>query len=517
MSSPVPEKHSNLSTISTLASFATVIIALFVIAAWWSGRIDLAGITRDYVPMSLSVALSVLLLGGAISLKASLAPNSRIGGISTVMAIAVLLISCWVLFEFAANTEFSIDNLLGEGRGNAVGYELAQPSPISTITLLTASLAALMTFNERLSTKGKLLISGLSIFVAAIGLLITLGYAYGSPLLYGGDLRPVSVLAGVSYLLLGAALITLQGPSRWPVSEFIGPSVSARLLRTFVPLVVIVVLISGSLSNSVLSSSGNPALSASVIALVTALVVGFIVTRLSSRIGGQIDTTNALLLEAQNELKLANEKLHVLGSITRHDALNRLAVVLGRLELLQDQVKDKDIQKQIDQTLASAHAIERIIQFTGEYQKIGVGGPVWVDVDDAFRESVMGVDHEKVSTSSEVQGIELHADRMFEKVLANLVDNSLRHGRGLKNIRMYHRMDGNGLVLIYEDDGGGLSADDKANLFKRGHGKHTGLGMFLSKEILEFSGLSILETGQTGVGVRFEIHVPPDKFRSRTR
>ncbi len=93
MSSPVPEKHSNLSTISTLASFATVIIALFVIAAWWSGRIDLAGITRDYVPMSLSVALSVLLLGGAISLKAGLSPHSRIGGFSTVMAVAVLLIS----------------------------------------------------------------------------------------------------------------------------------------------------------------------------------------------------------------------------------------------------------------------------------------------------------------------------------------------------------------------------------------------------------------------------------------
>jgi signal transduction histidine kinase len=493
------------------------VVALVVIAAWWSGRIVLASMTSNYVPMTLSVALSVLLLAGAILLRSRLPVTSWTGKIPTVMAILVMLLSCWVLLEFAAGTEFSIDRLLGAGRGTAVGYVLAQPSPISTITLLAASLATVLSFDGKWLSIRRIVISGLSLFIFSVGVLITLGYAYGSPLLYGGDVRPVSVLAGISFALLGTALMSLQGPDQWPVSAFVGPSVKARLLRSFVPLVVFVVLISGSLSNTALSSSSNPALTASVIALLTALVIGYLVTRLSGRIGGQIDGTNALLVETQNELKQANEKLHVLGSITRHDVLNRLAVVLGRLELLQKESKDKETQKQISQSLASAQAIEKIIQFTGEYQKIGVGGPMWIDVEDAFREAVRGVDLEKVSTSSEVPGIELLADRMFEKVLANLVDNSLRHGKNLKTMRLHHRKDDDGLVLVYEDDGGGLSEDDKANLFKRGHGKHTGLGMFLSKEILEFSGMSIRETGKTGVGARFEIKVPADKFRLRAR
>ncbi|MFH1579270.1 MAG: HAMP domain-containing sensor histidine kinase, partial [Thermoplasmatota archaeon] len=305
--------------------------------------------------------------------------------------------------------------------------------------------------------------------------------------------------------------------NQWPVSAFVGSSVRARLLRAFLPLVVFVVLVSGSLSNRALSTSSNPALAASLIALLTAMAVGYIISRLSRSIGGEIDRSTALLLETQNELKQVNEKLHVLGSITRHDVLNRLVVVLGRLELLQGGSKDKETQKQISQSLASAQAIERIIQFTGEYQKIGVGRPVWIDVEEAFREAVRGVDQEEIAVRSEVSGIEVLADSMFAKVLANLVDNSLRHGKNVKTMKLHRRKDEDGLMLVYEDDGGGLSEEDKANLFQRGHGKHTGLGMFLSKEILEFSGMSVRETGKTGVGARFEIKVPTDKFRSRAR
>jgi signal transduction histidine kinase len=517
MSPPTSPQHPVLLRISTSTSIIAVVVAMVVIAAWWSGRIVFASVTSGYVPMTLSVALSVLLLSGAILMRTRLAVTSWTGWMPMAMAILVMILSFWVLLEFAAHTGFSIDRLLGEGRAPAVGYVLAQPSPISTATILAASLAAVLSFNVKWLNRVRFVISGLSLFIFSVGVLTTLGYAYGSPLLYGGDVRPVSVLSGISYILIGTALLSLQGPDHWPVSAFVGASVKAKLLRTFVPLVVFVVLVSGSLSNTAIASSSNPALTASLIALLTALAVGYLITRLSWRIGGQIDRTNALLLETQKDLKLANEKLHVLGSITRHDVLNRLAVILGRLELLQSETKDKETHKQVSQSLASAQAIEKIIKFTGEYQNIGVGGPAWIDVEDAFREAVRGVDHDKVTTTSDVLGVELLADRMFEKVLANLVDNTLRHGKNVKTVRLLHQKGDAGLVLIYEDDGGGLSPEDKANLFKRGHGKHTGLGMFLSKEIMEFSGMSIRETGETGVGARFEIRVPADKFRIRAR
>lgn len=45
-------------------------------------------------------------------------------------------------------------------------------------------------------------------------------------------------------------------------------------------------------------------------------------------------------------------------------------------------------------------------------------------------------------------------------------------------------------------------------IFESGFEKNTGLGLFLSGEILYICGLEIKETGEYGKGARFEVHVP---------
>ena len=58
--------------------------------------------------------------------------------------------------------------------------------------------------------------------------------------------------------------------------------------------------------------------------------------------------------------------------------------------------------------------------------------------------------------------------------------------------------------------------NDEEKIFQNGFGKNTGIGLFLSREILAINDLSITETGTEGTGARFEISVPAGKFRSRT-
>ena len=55
-----------------------------------------------------------------------------------------------------------------------------------------------------------------------------------------------------------------------------------------------------------------------------------------------------------------------------------------------------------------------------------------------------------------------------------------------------------GLVLVFEDDGMGIAGEDKKHLFERGFGKNTGLGLFLSREILSITGITIRETERSG-------------------
>jgi signal transduction histidine kinase len=58
--------------------------------------------------------------------------------------------------------------------------------------------------------------------------------------------------------------------------------------------------------------------------------------------------------------------------------------------------------------------------------------------------------------------------------------------------------------------------EDKKKLFRKGFGKHTGLGLFLSREILAITGITIAENGIPGKGARFEITVPDGNHRIST-
>jgi signal transduction histidine kinase len=66
---------------------------------------------------------------------------------------------------------------------------------------------------------------------------------------------------------------------------------------------------------------------------------------------------------------------------------------------------------------------------------------------------------------------------------------------------------------VCEDNGGGIDRETKKHLFKHGFGKHTGFGLFLIREILSITGITIDENGEPGKGARFEIIVPNDMYR----
>ena len=102
---------------------------------------------------------------------------------------------------------------------------------------------------------------------------------------------------------------------------------------------------------------------------------------------------------------------------------------------------------------------------------------------------------------------------MIQKVFENLMENTLRHAEeaGRVEIRCEER-DGQ-LAIIWEDDGPGIPDSEKERIFERGVGKHTGLGLFLSREILAITGISIQETGEYGKGARFEMLVPEEGWR----
>jgi signal transduction histidine kinase len=154
--------------------------------------------------------------------------------------------------------------------------------------------------------------------------------------------------------------------------------------------------------------------------------------------------------------------------------------------------------------------IQSQIEFTRIYQDLGTLEPQWIALDTVMPYSQLPA---SIILNADVKEVAIFADSMLEKVFSNLLDNSIRHGERVTEIRVSSQKSGTNLVVIWEDNGRGISSDEKERIFDRGHGKNTGLGLFLVREILSLTNITITETGVAGKGARFEMIIPVSGYR----
>jgi signal transduction histidine kinase len=245
---------------------------------------------------------------------------------------------------------------------------------------------------------------------------------------------------------------------------------------------------------------------------ITAYIVGWVVQCMMYF--REEDLHEKLELEkTQVAYQIANKKLNILSSITRHDILNQLTALLGYLDISQDMCNDPELKEIIKKEQNVAEAIRKHIEFTRHYQDIGIRAPIWNNHNEIFQKIKSTFQNDSISLESTLTNIEIYADPLFPLICENLIDNSIRHGEHVRNILFSFEQTENELILIYQDDGVGVPDTDKEKIFERGFGKHTGMGLFLSQEILAITGLVMHETGVYGKGVRFEIQIPESSFR----
>ncbi len=219
--------------------------------------------------------------------------------------------------------------------------------------------------------------------------------------------------------------------------------------------------------------------------------------------------------KAEDALKMANKKLTLLSGITRHDIKNQLMALKSYIDLSKDNLDNAgQLARYLEKEAMIADTIERQINFTGDYENLGVKSPAWQNIDAIVNRAVSQHPLREIHIETVCPGVEIYADPLLEKVFFNLIDNALKYGGpDLTSIRITSELVRNGLVISVQDDGEGISAEDKKKLFQQGFGHHTGLGLFLSREILSITGITITETGEPGKGARFEILVPDGGYR----
>jgi len=218
------------------------------------------------------------------------------------------------------------------------------------------------------------------------------------------------------------------------------------------------------------------------------------------------------LSQAIQHVEELNEKLHVVGSLTRHDVRNKLSAITGYAYLLKKKHSDlADVIEDLSKMEKAVSESVKIFDFAKMYEQLGVEGLTYIDVETKLKEASSLFSGSLPNIINECGGLTVLADSFLTQLFYNFIDNTRKYGKKTTTIRVhYEKADPDNLTLIYEDDGEGVPFENKNRLFKQGYstGGSTGLGLFLIKKMMDVYGWKIEENGEPRKGAKFVITIP---------
>ncbi|MFA5415800.1 MAG: PAS domain S-box protein [Methanoregula sp.] len=232
--------------------------------------------------------------------------------------------------------------------------------------------------------------------------------------------------------------------------------------------------------------------------------------------GGRFITFHHNITERKGReraLQHATKRLSLLNFVTFRDIRDAIFVISGYLELEREGHHPQNLQQYLGIQIGLVHDIERWITIAKSFQDLGMNPPVWQNVNQTFLFAISHLDYMHISRSIDVGTLQIYADPALETVFVNLAENVLRHGKTATAVSLRCQVTDDHLTIFFEDNGQGVEADAKEIIFDRRNEKKKGIGLFLAREILAITGITIRETGIPGTGARFEIVVPKGGWR----
>ncbi|MDH3291425.1 MAG: HAMP domain-containing histidine kinase [Gemmatimonadota bacterium] len=192
----------------------------------------------------------------------------------------------------------------------------------------------------------------------------------------------------------------------------------------------------------------------------------------------------------------------------------RRAIVVGRTEL---ERQDLLIRSILDVFAADLNELES----RADAAPVDVADCA-AEVVDAFRPAfqLRGINLALERTDAEPPGgwgVVAERTRLV-RVLANLVDNALRHSRRDTTVAVGLAVDGEGVFVTVDDEGPGVPADLQPRLFDRfshgGPAGNIGLGLHFCRVTIEGWGGRIGQENRAGGGSRFWFRLPQSSGRA---
>jgi two-component system sporulation sensor kinase A len=297
--------ESGLMRIISVSAALIVAILIMATAGLATGHPLLDEVEPGFVPISTLVITLLFLLGVSWFLYGTNPgrywPRIIVGAVGSLVTVVTGL----KILQWVDPTAMNFQMLVFPNFLSTVLSSNVQMSLVTACVLFGGGLAGvLVAWSSKRTSRTIVALFGIG--TVCCGVVMTIGYIYQVPFLYGSPIKPVSLIAAIAFMFLGIEIWAAAGSNCWPNSRFVGDSPYARLLRGFLPAMLVLLFLI-SLPAGLLGRSMSPIVTA--LELLAGVVVAVVaVSGLSHRIGSEIDAYNAELRRADTKLRESEQK-----------------------------------------------------------------------------------------------------------------------------------------------------------------------------------------------------------------
>jgi diguanylate cyclase (GGDEF)-like protein/PAS domain S-box-containing protein len=304
----------NILERTTNLSMAFVfIISLLAGIGWVVNKPILASLNPTYIPMSPVSVLILLGLWVTWLLQFLFSTRHRTRSIQQVLLFGLLIIVIILALRTLTGLGPNLEKWLLPTPPLFGKVPSGRMSPLAAFGFLLMIPAFLLLTVREPNQRTKSAAAGLALVAFTLSGVILLGYLFGAPLFYGGTIIPVAATTALSFLFFSLGLMMMAGPACWPLRMYVGYSLSARLMRAFIPASILIALLQGLLSTDANKWIINPALKVAVAALLACLIFLLIVSLFAKNLSAGIERgtrAEAALQQSETQLRALFASMH---------------------------------------------------------------------------------------------------------------------------------------------------------------------------------------------------------------
>jgi PAS domain S-box-containing protein len=279
-----------------------VLLGTVGLLGWLTGLRALNSIFPQNAPIAVYATVFFMAVGCILVVYANRIWSPLSFFIAMAASAVISLIGFLGVASYFTGVELTLESLIVPPGELAGGLPMGHISPVGGALFALVAPTVWLVLRLRVSTLSRQAGAWIAVLIAFTGGTMTVGYLMGAPLLYGGNIIPVSELSALGFLALGVGLAAAAGNDLTPLRFFTGDSLRARLLRLFLPLSTGLAIVQATARQLIMDNAADPAPFAALWTISFLLLNGSIVVYAARAVGRDFDL-------AQLELRRTGQTL----------------------------------------------------------------------------------------------------------------------------------------------------------------------------------------------------------------